>query len=286
MIPEIPERIDLSKPRLRLPPATTLKAALEVLQPALLLLGLALYGAGRIETETFYGQLGTSPEEVGLSYVTAVTRTAIGVLSAGLVIVLYVAVILRMSAWTRRRRLGATANLPPPPSSITTEVVKFITGLLFVAVYYVWGLIDRTAPVMVVAALLLAALALWSWYRWPRDRLTPYRVALSLALALAGIIGSGLAAGRWNAEEVMEGRETHPNPVFGIVPLDSSCVNVVWLDGEPPTALSIDKRMMYLGQANSTLILYQSAPPTNATVDGTLVRLPTADVALIDRDCP
>jgi hypothetical protein len=78
---------------------------------------------------------------------------------------------------------------------------------------------------------------------------------------LVGIAASGFIAGTWKADDVKQGMEVNSNPIFGVVPVSAYCVDVVPLDQTTPSR-DPNTEWMYLGVAESTVILYRVSPAT------------------------
>jgi hypothetical protein len=283
VVPNLPPRPDqLERRWLRLPAADEAKPYFDILQPTLLILGLMLYGAGRISTETFYAELGTTPEEVGLGYLTAVTRAAIGVVAAGTLIYLYVVILTATTTTSRRTSGDSVIRLPRPPPTIRRQWISFGLVVLFALIAFVSGALLEMPAYMAFAALVPVGLALLLWINQRKNPLTPYFVAVAVGLSLVGIAVSAYMTGKWEATRVTEGLEVHAGTIFGVVPLKADCVSVVWLGlGNPPPALSATNELMYLGRADSSLVLFRPNLPN----DYGLLRVSTSDVALSDRSC-
>ncbi len=144
--------------------AAGLVDAVKGLRETLFVLGVVLYGAARLAYDGFYGKLGVSAGEVGVTYAEVINRAALGLALFGALLVALVAIALLFiglirpstSAVTPASDIGwaltgsglvlslsarcrATRSAPPCGSSIERyEPLPSIVGVL-VAVGAGWG---------------------------------------------------------------------------------------------------------------------------------------------------
>jgi hypothetical protein len=295
--PSLPDPPD--RQGIRFPSPEWAKSMLDLVRGGAIILGLALYGAARIAEETFYRALGTSPEEVGLSYLTTVTRAAIGVVSAGTLILIYFLALQALSAFFsyRESRRARERPIPPkPPVSFwrtrDSDLLKIILSGLVSAItlfFIMWE--NEIALGLGAAALVPAGIALAVLLTATKSRLNRWLAAFMMLASLVGIAASGYLVGTWKADDVKTGMDVGYNPVFGVVPVSASCVNVVVQDQTIAGDINTEDEWMYLGEAESTVILYRvtAADSKETTKDGAgipgTVRLPSGEAVFEPRDC-
>ena len=242
---------------------------LDLLRVAPIILAIALYGLVRIATETFYNELGTTPEEVGLSYLTIVTRASIGVVSVAVILGAYFVVLLTMvRPWRKRRAVAASGREGDEAAHAQEEQgeakvpsqAQVVLVTLFSAVAFLLSYRAEVAFMMALFALApLAVAASNQWWRSPRHSFMPAIAAVTAFLALAGLAFTGWNAGMWKADEVRHGQQITTDPIFGVAIANASCVGVSWIGGAMSRPASLDQPgySMYSGQAEATMILYR-----------------------------
>jgi hypothetical protein len=267
---------------------------LDLLRVAPIILAFALYGLVRIATETFYNELGTTPEEVGLSYLTIVTRASIGVVSVAVILGAYFVVLLTMIRPRRKRRQDVASGRDVEhaarpqdeqgeakvPSQAQVVLVTLVSAIVF-SIFY-WAEIAFMMALFALAPFAVAASN--EWWRSPRHSLMPAIASMTAFLALAGLAFTGWNAGVWKADEVKHGQQITTDPIFGVAIANASCVGVSWIGGATSRPASLDQPgyTMYLGQAEATMILYRVGLHGGALG---LLRLPSSQVALTDVKC-
>jgi hypothetical protein len=302
--PSLPDPPD--RRRIRLPSAESAKSMLDLVRGGAIILGLALYGAARLAEETFYGALGTTPDEVGLSYLATVTRAAIGVVSAGTLILIYLLLsmgwfLLSKYLWRHRGEERRRPPMPPVPAwKAHGGLILFallwlgLAGLVF---YISWW--NEETYGLGAAALIPAAAGLALLFIAPLSRLSRFVAAFLMLVSLVGIGSAASFVGTWKADDVKSGMGVGTDPLFGVVPFSAYCVDIVKPDqttsGEANPGQEKPEgawRYMYLGEAESTVILYRvaAADYKDSTKDGTAgipgtVRIPSGEAAFEPRVC-
>jgi hypothetical protein len=293
-------------------------------------LGLLVYVLVRAAYDAFYGRLGVTAEEAGVTYLLIVARAALGIviyLSIVLVAVSFLAWLLQpqRSSPKDETQDSSASKRPPPkdeardssaskvpfwrsktegPRSTYTfgRVVIAVIGLLLIVVY-LFGNVqleeagdflqktrspDNTFLVrqLAKAAYVLAAIyALQNLVRFTpahglssaaRQRTVGFvttgfafsAVAFS-ALTLFGFVKLSEEWGVYKAELVKDSRAVSPSVLYGILNIRAVQVCVVKAsDGMP--FLSIDRPLMYLGQSNGMIVVYDGQ-------EGRARRIPSGD---------
>lgn len=239
---------------------------LNAVQVAILVAGLLVFAAVRIAVDAFYSQLGATPDEVGLSYASTLSRAAVGVVGYALLIGLFSALFWASFVF-KLDFLG-----------------KLLFGLLFVlfipliaeegGVGLPFGAEKWAWPPIVVPALMVAgALAFWPI----ADNRGKTGLLILVLISVFWIGVEAQARGRQLAERVVAGSEVLPNPLFTVVPVTASCISLTWTDADSTAPVDTPGAYLYLGAAEGTALLLQPQPKVGAAI---LHRLPQASMLM------
>ena len=225
--------------------------------------GLLLYAAMRLYAEAFYARFDATPEEAGLTYLSILTRAALGLASIVLVFaVLSIPLAAIATAVGSRGRKGASGDAEVPRK----QVVAFV-GLGLVAGF---GMIVQSfgdqEPTLIVLALLLVfeagVVALNKWQP-SNDGLMQARwlcIGLLAAVTAACLLFTAYSAGLWDADKVAAGEELEDKTLFGLVAVRADCVLVTWTSGPAPEGLDLEAPFLLLGHADGQAILTRKKP--------------------------
>jgi hypothetical protein len=248
----------------------------ELIQTAASLLfiaGAGLFAAIRFGQQVFYNRFGVRPEEVGLSYAASVSRAAVTivVLSTGAAF-FYAVQVLRVQLVTWIARLRRFGRLAAIIVSVLITVAAIIALLLLlkllgdtplefalqflfyaIAIVYFWSMSkEMFSDIRFFRRLVSTVQA--SLRRLAATLLKPLGLLVCLSLFSFGtLILSGFTANT-AANRVEAGEGVSPNSGFGILGLRAEPVLAL---GSLPENLEVsDRDIMYLGQYESTVVLY------------------------------
>lgn len=256
-------------------------AHLSDLRNLLALLSIGLYAILRIAYVRFYAPFGLSPDDLGLGYVELLAQAAIGavllIVVIGTVLSLFGFAVYGLSTLNKR-----------PAISALTSVLVVLSVLLVVGAGLVYGLLGGLVVFLSLIVLWLVGLAVvgagqtvtnLSLARYDSTR-NLVRIGFACATVVAVIIAGRVmisAASRDADRIATDARTTHPS-LFGVrlTSWGAEAATLSW------TTDKIDARLrplarrcvMYLGQSNSTVFVYDAAAPHLT------YRLPAGAVAL------
>jgi hypothetical protein len=277
------------------------------------LLALAVYGLVRVGYEDFYGTLSLQPEEVGLTYISIITRAALVGLYLAVFLVMLVAV-----AWLLMPYLSRPAML-----LVLMGAIQLVLGIVYLAfvvsrpVSAVTGggysgestltgesVLLICLGVLTLTYVLVTTLSPLAW------RLLPWRPILTLpsaALARAAqawsllLIATSLITsldafatyGTAAATRLETGSSSASFFFSAVFYFRSDSVCPVWAGNDQPSNVDLSKPLLFLGESDGVDVLYRPLRFDSAT--STIrpagpVRIPTNKViitpALEDqRDC-
>ena len=278
--------------------------------------GVVLYGGSRIAVDAFYQPLGTTAEEVGLSYITIVAHAGT-VLAMGLApLLLLTAFLAACIYWLTLRCIGVmkrfrktaftfldegkvpdlfwasvlmggacvggaaylsaapTTSRPPQPLSRILILVVFpIVFSVLIAFFATNTTLGREDPTTDPRRPSRARQGTdWSVSFYVRS------LAFFAALLIGMIIYAADQRGARYARQVQEGHEVHTS-AHAAVPLRATCVALFPTSQPSPASAQLQKnKLLYLGQSNGIMVLYQ--------VDSGPVRVPTGSFALKPASAP
>jgi len=279
---------------------------LEKTTAILALLGLFLYGILRVNYSIFYGNLGLTPEVMGLGYADLLTQSLAGLALIAVGLLLFMVIFfVRVIAWglyETKSEAGkeALAVKQPSTSSRGRHIEWFVTiaialGLLYFLVtslYSSEGIVNPFALQAALSLILLYALRAGTYDPSPRQqelfRLVKRRYARALGvyslIAVITVLAILPILAISDSNEVKHGRSSHFT-VFGIPILSwgGDPVVMLWLEGNSPGGWDSGKSrcLIYLGQANGAAILYDVAQqhPIQLPASKVEVRLNSPDSA-------
>jgi hypothetical protein len=287
-------------------PPSVLRRSAEVFS-FLAVAGLLLYGTVWSCYNSFYGTFGLEPEDVGVTYARTISRAAVGFLTLLLILglVLFLLINPLKSGEAGRRASPAAARW----------LAFAIVCIFILTVYFMSGLLpdsyDQTgyhgrytflkATVLLVlgtASLLSVILAVLRPARWSRtietawgrfwrapneSRLILWDIAVRaapavIAIVLVAFIGLPMVVGARLADNVKEGSLVAG---YGIIPrlvLDIQVVpvEITWIGTPKPAEVRSDSKMVLLGQANGTTVLYES-------ISRRVYRVPSSNLLLYSK---
>jgi hypothetical protein len=250
-------------------------------------IGILAYGITRVGIDSFYENLGVTPEEVGLSYGAILSRGLLGfitlLLGAVFLASLPVLVVsinernkwdLRRSKLKPRERLvRETLGLDRkhPLRDVVIPYYLLFVGFMF-TIFYARGNPDPdwlgSVPFF-LAVLIIIFRGYWSPAAAKTSPLRTQVVAtvfvFAAAALLLGVLSLSASAGEDAAGRVISGKTLDANRAFGlswlgVLSVQAKCVTLVNVtDGKPPPQSIASSGLLYLGQANGTLILYKPA---------------------------
>lgn len=254
-----------------------------------------------IAYNAFYDFFGVKPAEVGFDQVSAVNRAYATIL--GYLAVFVILLTLGTAAW-RSLRLKRTDTLG-----------ELHIGLPVAAAYCVWlfaFLSQRAAPrfelriqdilpvnlgyevtlalsewtVSVPVFLTIVAVSVILWAK-KRYRGTPAltMTTLNLLFALIVLMASAYRTGYYSAWALVEGGPTYNTfhdgggPAVDWFSVPTPCVDVVWIGTEPKPASLPSQDVVYLGDAEGTVLLLEAREPY-------ITRLPLNQLMLQEKPAP
>jgi hypothetical protein len=109
------------------------------LRTLLAFVGVLIYGAFRLCYDAFYGELGVTPEEVGISPTAILLRAIIGIVYlSGVAATVLAALLVMAASWSFSRDMAiATATKPEAPKVVAMSLwaVKLSSWVLVVFVF-------------------------------------------------------------------------------------------------------------------------------------------------------
>jgi hypothetical protein len=266
---EPPEAQSLSGPRATRELAQLIQTAASLLFIA----GAGLFAAIRFGQQVFYNRFGVRPEEVGLSYAASVSRAAVTIVALSTGAAFFYAVqVLRarlITQITRIHRFGRLAS---------TVISFLITAAATIALLLLLKLVGDT-PLEFAVQFIAYATAIVLFWSMTKEMLTdsptlrrlvaavqpstrrlvatlskPLGLLVFISLLSFGtLVLSGFTANA-AANKVEAGEGVSPNSGFGILGLRAEPVLAL---GSLPENLDVsDRYVMYLGQYESTVVLY------------------------------
>lgn len=238
--------------------------------------GLILYAAVRIGVDAFYSELGATPDEVGLSYASTLTRAAVGlvgyaVFGAMLFWLLLVAnEFLDDNSSKTKRRIGGL---------ITACMIfcgsAFVGAGFYAAVRDLFSEVNQSdnvpAWILLAGPAVVAVTALLVWPHASRG----WRIIISLLILISiAMIGTRVQSrGRELAEDVRTGEAITPDALFSVLPLAATCVTFEWV----ATESTLGGRFLYLGGADGTVLLLKAEQAESRAV---LYRIPQSSIRI------
>jgi hypothetical protein len=269
-----------------------LKDILDRQGAALAIAGLAVYVMVHSAYEALYGDLELTPEEIGVTYVSIVTRAGLGLVRY-LILILLLAAGLGLLVGFFRGTYPSISELLPDNERLRSLVyLLLIFGfVLAFCGYFAWTILqdffgrlstpDRIIYSVLLVAAVLATLgdiyvllsvlinpqirsvdASGKWKRQLRLFLNkvPRRAAflITLLVILASLIVLSNLASRWGhykAQVIRAGQTLQPSPLYALLDLRARKICITWI-GNDPTPLDTTRPFMYLGRGQDTIILY------------------------------
>jgi len=270
---------------------------------AFTLLALAIYAIVRIALDSFYGALAVTPEEVGLTQTLIVAHAVLYfvffLLSLVAIEGFAAGITMAFIGWGSHRAERNQASQPGPAIQLFSLIPIFLgllPGILWLATPHLFKFLASSTlgvATSVLALLLLAVGAVLlvsrlspapssaaptirepTLLRWAGKTLFVALVAavVVMSLALADRAGSNLAS------HVKDGSAVRTSP-FNILVINADPVCLNWASADhayvPP------RPFIYLGQSNSTLILYDFSKSYERPL-----RVPSSGVTLSIADPP
>jgi hypothetical protein len=271
-------------------------------QAALLaVFGILIYAIVREAHDGFYSALGVAAEEVGLNYAILVGRAALGLITylaiLAALVVLWFLLVMRPRSAEEVQALVLHSRWAPPlfvvgsilafaaPLVVFTRQENPRAFLFRLDSYDVW-FFGSVIVVLVLGTLIIVPPI------YDLISAVPIRGIMLLALFLIALAFSSLVfANRWGAfraEEVERGFVVRPTPLFGILSAQAQPVCVYWTDKHEEVE-QLRNPLLYLGQANSTLVLYdlpQAVAPFffQSPRARPILRIPSSKVVLMQAD--
>ena len=253
------------------------KNLIQLITQALTLIGLGLYGALRFGQQIYCNKLGITPEEIGLSYIASLSRAGVILLALASPLTVLFAISLLNGIIKGVSRAGKVI------AQLSTGLVTVLGLVFFLGVETILG--HRGVSIVLIMSgvfgfsFILAGI-ISQFVQWRRrrkgptrpraplleitrdDRLSQFiysRRILLLALAVIGLLISasfavaGIAADR-NSRNVKSGNAVTFNEGLAILGVYAQPAQ---LTGTVPSQPDISKkRLMYLGRAESSIVLY------------------------------
>lgn len=221
---------------------------------ALTILGFAVYAAVWALYSSFCSEFDVRPEDIGLTYAAILIRAGLGF--APLFIALLVPVILLQVVFSRE-----APGYPENPWAI--YVTWWALGIWAAILWFLPGDISETTQTvfLVGIAFLLTVILLVVFMdsafarlreRWSSVIGRIVAIAVAVVLLVAVLYVPDLA-GQRVAQSVKDGRDD-----TGGLDLNVVAVHVIWTSTAPPPELPADPVFMYLGQAEQTMVLYET----------------------------
>lgn len=248
---------------------------------ALVLLGLVLYAAVRLGYDGFYGTLGVSISEVGITYSEVITRAALGLALVGSAVIALVAFLVCARGLLRREE-------PATDVDVDSELLKAIgrVGILLATVAVVLLLASFWLGVdgIVAAAIVGLMGALMAWIGWravftssARRRLRAPVGLFAVCCCVAAILVGYEQWGEAKARIVQDNRPLRAQPLVGVLNQSADLVCIEWIGEDQPPDLELTRPAVFLGGADGTAVFFRGDP--SGTRRGAL-RLPTAKIAV------
>jgi hypothetical protein len=242
----------------------------------LTLLGIGLYGAIRFGQQQFYDSLGSTPEEVGLTYGATLSRAA--AVSAAIMTALVV--VASQSAITARWSFHSWFRM-------VLTIVLWVALLLFtlIATIVISALALGWIGVVIfgigVFAIFVTQLMLDrkgvpiadQILRNPATALSAVALIALMAFMVCGVIGGSSAQALKGGKEVTAG-----GGAYRVLGLRGEHVKLSKLSGKLPSYFDVDT-LIYLGRSENTIILF------NYGVDD-LIRIPADGIIVLPNDVP
>jgi hypothetical protein len=279
-----------------------------------ILVGLAaigLYGIVRVGYEAFYGSLGTTPEEVGITEFTAVGRAAIGLIVLTSIATVFIAALstvvalpllafffvadklprglsVRKRVVVDERRASSGANRPQGAGRFSRYVAGI--GCLGYGILNLWPAIVAVfsatsqefdglfAGIGLISTAVGLALLVGGY--------GPVRL-LAIAVAMSGLFVASAGYGEDLAGNVKAGDYVHPGALSTLFAIQADPVCVAWIGADRPAGVDWSTSMVLLGRSDGELVLYhaRSLFPTTTRNTAGVVRIPAAKVVIgpVDR---
>ncbi len=281
--------------------------------PLLTFVAAALYVVLRVGYDSFYGALRLSPEEVGISQTTVIVQAAASILIVAVLLAYLVSVVL---VWF----MQFSAEINRLPSRASVEII--LAGALFVGYGVLeWQLapvlsqlpkelnpitfvLRPSQPVTgpyvsgVFAALVGAGFSAYGVFLYARGRtmgvvgqagvrgLIFVSVVALLQLTLVGSVQYG----RVEAAVVQSGHPLNPHSSashgfdFSLFAFRADSVCISWVGPDQPASLDLSVPLLYLGRAESVLVLYRAPRGTHLTDSSGPIRVNGDKVVLTSVD--
>jgi putative flippase GtrA len=243
-------------------------------------IGLAVYGTVRVGLDAFYSILGVTPEEVGLSYITVLSRAVLGLVvpviissaAAGAWLIVF-SYMWHTSGFFEEERVAHFRSM--------SEMVTLLYLYSLFAVITI-GLVILTGGLLIIATSILGFVLISQRVVSPVKRAVPPKRSTPITqeqinynrfrghvisiflmgVLLTGILTASQRAGSEAAERVIAGREVKPSRIFGLpwlgaLSVEAECTTIRYVgDAKSVPATLLPPKAIYLGQANSMLVVY------------------------------
>jgi hypothetical protein len=235
---------------------------------ALTILGLAVYAAVWVLYSSFYSEFDVRPEDVGLTYAAILIRAGLGV--AMLVVVALVPVVVLW--WLVDPE---SPGYPKNPLAISAA-----WWALWITVFILWFLprdISTTTFFMLLAGIgfLWTTVLLFVFVDptvWLRQVWNPTLRRIALIVIVFALLGSILYAPNLAGQRMAQSVRLRRVDTGGL-DLNVVAVRVIWSSGRP-ASFPGERTFMYLGQADQTVVLYD-------TDSKTVYRLPSQSIVIL-----
>jgi hypothetical protein len=268
--------------------------------PMLTVLGLALYAIVRNGHNAFYGALGISPEDVGLTYGVTVGRAATGlvVVLCALIPISTLYFIPLAQKWTKAETvIYPFLALLNASAAIVLLYVFFPEWFLGRYMDLPWYVRRVLWAIPIVGVIGYRARQEIKKRDAPqgRTKASPKSTGakgvaqtsrnISWAMLLIGVLSSGILfaflssqnTGHQLADAVKHGKEVRPYSGLGVIGLRADRVRIHWLNPKSPP-FTPPANVLYLGQANGILVLYLIDDPVKGV--GRVAYVPAGSTSL------
>lgn len=277
------------------------KGAVDLVAKALALMGVVMYGVVRLGEEVFYRRLGTTPEQVGLTQVESIARSAVNLVgatvllvAAGLAVSILASALQRITGGRRRRYRSDPSRLGPfdgeesgPPvdeRAWTFGPANVLSSIVFaalaIAILAAWKGVfeDRAFAAIAVSVAAFGVLLMMIRYLTSHRRRAFGASLIVVALAASAVAGVAFR-GDYLANRVLDGEAVVPE-WFDFLGVRATPVCLSPETDAP--GLDRTRPHLLLGSSEGTTVLVRfarSASPSDASAPGAL-RVPSAGLVL------
>jgi len=289
------------------------RAVLQGGTPLLTFIAAALYVVLRVGYDSFYGALRLSPEEVGISQTTVIVQAAASILIVAVLLAYLVSVLL---VWF----MQWSAEINRLPSRASAELI--LVGALFASYGVIeWQLapvlsqlpkewnpitfvLRPSQPVSgsyvsgILTALVGVGVSAYGVLFYARGRTmglvgqaaTRGLIFVSIVALLQLTLASSVEYGRVEAAAIQSGHPLNLHSSashgfdFSLFAFRADTVCISWVGSDQPASLDLSAPMLYLGRAESVLVLYRAARGTHLTGSSGPIRVHEDKVVLTSVD--